>query len=85
MVHRVVDLHRSRLKHIQEEVEGLAGAFTHIANQCQEVLDNGGTLQIQPQLHYAWGAIARLLKDCGVIEQLQGDGVAAKKVLKRIK
>lgn len=79
MTSRVVDIHRARLNQILAEAEMLANAATRIVSQTREVLHHGGTLQCQTQMHFLVGGLARLLKDVGVVEQLQSDGVVARR------
>lgn len=75
---RIVALHRSRLLQIVEEANSLEGTARRLAQMAQEVLDRGGVLQAHGQITFITGSYARLLKDVGVVEQLQGDGVAQK-------
>ena len=82
MPHRIVDVHRNRVGRVIEELEGIEGAARLAAQHCREVLEKGGQAHIQPQLQFLVGSYARLLKDCGVVEQLQAEGVYAKKVIK---
>ena len=83
MSSRVVDLHRTRISQIESEAAALAGALQKIADTAQEVLTRGGQLQVQPQVAFITGGIARMLKDLGVVEQLQGDGISARSLPRR--
>lgn len=76
---RVVQIHKGRLNNIMDEAEHLAGTMTKIANECREVLEQGGQLHAQPQVAFATGSLARLIKDWGVVEQLQQDGVSQRR------
>lgn len=73
---RVVALHRTRLEQIYAEAEALEGAARRLKQMAQEVLEKGGMLQAHGQVTFITGSHARLLKDAGVVEQLQADGVA---------
>ena len=75
MTSRLNDLHRSRLEAIATEAGGIADNASRIAAMAGEVLDTGGTLSVQPQVAYMVSALMRLVKDIGVLEQLQGEGV----------
>lgn len=75
---RAVAIHRKRVSQVEADAAALAGTMQRVASAAQEVLTNGGTLQVQQQFAFATGALARLLKDMGVIEQLQSDGVSAR-------
>lgn len=70
--------HRKRLEQVRDEVTGLAGTAAKMASAINEVLSQGGTVNLQPQLNFITGAHARLLKDIGVVEHLQHMGVAQK-------
>lgn len=83
MSSRVVSIHRSRLAQIEAEASATAGALQRIALAAQEVLARGGQLQIQPQMAYATGSILRMVKDWGVVESLQADGVAQRREFKK--
>jgi hypothetical protein len=50
---RVDDLHRSRVAYVENEARGLAGAALQIANAAAQALDQGGTLNAQPQMQGA--------------------------------
>jgi hypothetical protein len=78
MTSRVVDIHRTRLNNIVTEAESIAGAWNRIAAQARQVLDHGGTLQVQDKAAFIVGGTFRFFKDIGVIEQLQADGVNAR-------
>ena len=45
----------------------------------QEVLDQGGHLLVQPRIAFLTGSLARMIKDWGVIEQLQADGAGQRR------
>jgi len=57
----------------------LAGTAAKIAQAINQTLDQGGTVNIQPQLAFITGAHARIAKDVGVVEFLQQQGVTQKK------
>lgn len=62
------------MNNVLTEAEGIAGAATKIAQKIQEIRDRGGMLNIQPQIMYLTGAMARMMKDLGVVEHLQKHG-----------
>lgn len=75
----VVALHRTRVSQMLEEAEALAGTMTKVSQVCRQTLEQGGQVSIQPQMAFAVGSLARLLKDEGVVEQLQGSGVSQRR------
>lgn len=77
---RLHDLHRRRLEQFVAECENLAGTYTRMAQQASQVLVNGGQVQCQPQIQYCTGGHARVLKDLGVIEHFQSEGINAKRI-----
>ena len=79
---RLAALHRQRAEQILSEVESLAGTMGKVAAHIREVLDRGGTLQIQPQMAFAVGALMRIEKDWGVVEQLQSEGVGQRRTMR---
>jgi len=68
-------VHRTRLEQVRNEATSLAGNAARIAQAINQVLEKGGQVNIQPQMNFITGAYARMLKDLGVIEQLQSQGV----------
>jgi len=82
MSSRVVVIHQTRVERVCDEARQLAGVYNLIASKAEEVLDKGGQLQIQPQMAFTTGALCRMLKDWGVLEQLQAEGVAQKRSIK---
>lgn len=76
---RVVLIHRKRVEQVEAESLALAGCFHKIALSCREVLEISGQIHVEAQMAFAVGAFARLMKDVGVIEQLQSDGVAQRR------
>lgn len=62
------------MNNVLTEAEGIAGAATKIAQKIQEIRQQGGLLNIQPQIMYLTGAMARMMKDLGVAEHLQKHG-----------
>lgn len=63
------------MDHVVAEAEGIAGAATKIVQKIEEVRQQGGVLNIQPQIMYLTGAMARMLKDIGVAEHLNKHGI----------
>lgn len=70
---------QTALKNSLGEAEGIAFNATLIANAIAEAQANGGQIQVQGQINYLTGAMARLLKDLGVVEHLQRHGAAAQR------
>lgn len=70
---------RKRLEGIRDEAIALASAAARISQAAQQSLERGGILSIQPQVAFVTGAQARMMKDWGVVEHLQGQGVVLKK------
>lgn len=64
------------MRNVAQEAEGIARAAIKIANMIEETATKGGTVQIQPQVVYLTGAMARMMKDLGVVEHLQKHGAA---------
>lgn len=75
-------IHKTRLSQIEAEAAALAGTCQKIAQQAAEVLEKGGALQVQPQIAFITGSVARMVKDWGVIEQLQSVGVVQPRRMK---
>ena len=71
--------HRRALEQIRDAAISVAGTAAKIAEAANEVLDKGGTLNVQPQLAFITGAHARMLKDQGVVEHLQKRGTSQKR------
>lgn len=63
--------HRRALSNAITEMEGIAGNATLVINMLQESLAQNTNVQVQPQVNYINGALARFLKDQGVIEHMQ--------------
>lgn len=68
---------RGAVGNVQKEAAGIAGAAAKIVAASQEALTDGGNISIQGQVAYLTGALARLMKDLGVVEHLQRHGAAA--------
>jgi hypothetical protein len=66
--------HRIRLAQLQTEADNLAGAARKISDTIAETLARGGSVSIQPQIAFITGSMLRMMKDWGVIEQLQQQG-----------
>lgn len=62
------------MTNVLNECEAIAGAATKIAQKIEETRNTGGMLNIQPQIMFLTGAMARMLKDLGVAEHLQKHG-----------
>lgn len=62
---------RNRLRAIQREAEGLAQTSARIAGACAQAEALSERLDIQPQVQFLVGALARVQKDWGVVEHLQ--------------
>ena len=75
--------HRTRERNIQAVAEELASTARLIAAKCEECLVQGGQIGIQPQMQFLVGALARLLKDQGVVEAQQQHGATQNKPLVR--
>lgn len=69
-------LHKRRLQQLAEECTMLAGNASRIAHACDEAVSQGGIISVQPQVSFIVSTMARLMKDVGVIEQMQSDGVS---------
>jgi hypothetical protein len=68
---RLQQVHRRRIEAIHRDSEELAGVMRLIHQRADTVLKVGGRLDAQKQMNYALGAVARILKDWGVVEHLQ--------------
>lgn len=77
--------HRKRLQAIRDDAMSVSGTTLKIAQAINQLLENGGILNAQPQIAFLTGAYARILKDIGVIEHLQSQGVIQKKPMARAK
>lgn len=71
--------HRKRIEAIRDEAIQVAGTAAKIAAAMTQVLERGGAVSVQPQLAFLTGAHARMAKDVGVLEFLQGQGIVQKK------
>jgi len=67
--------HKASLGNVATEAAAIAGAAAKIVQSAHEALANGGAIQIQPQIAFLNGSLARLIKDWGVVEHLQKHGV----------
>ena len=76
---RLQQQHRSRLEQLRNELTAIAGAAAKAAQAINQVLDTGGSAQIQPQISFLTGAFARTTKDWGVVEHLQAEGARQRK------
>lgn len=74
-------IHRTRLETMRGDADAIAGTALRLAQAIQEVLDTGGTVKVQPQINFLTGAVLRMVKDWGVVEQLQSYGVVQKRRL----
>lgn len=72
---------RTRLEQMKKDAESTAGTAQKAAQAIAEILEKGGTLDIQPQMNFLTGAHARMVKDYGVIEFLLRQGVSVRKPL----
>ena len=63
--------HRRQLVTIGHGADGIADCAKRIAQAADEAHANGGTLNVQSQINFLTGALARLIKDWGVCEHLQ--------------
>ena len=70
---------RKKLKQIAEDADSLQGTAKKIMHMTEEALVKGGVVAIQAQMTFMTGAHARMMKDLGVIEFLQNQGVVLKK------
>jgi hypothetical protein len=68
-------VHEKRLRTVRENASQLAGTARQIELMIDEVLGRGGILNAQAQVAYIVGAVMRMQKDLGVIEQLQQYGI----------
>ena len=57
----------------------MSGTTLKVAQAINQVLEHGGTVNVQPQMSFMTGAYARMLKDLGVVEYLQAQGVTQRK------
>jgi hypothetical protein len=62
---------RVRMQEMHREAAELASVANKIAGAAQQVIERGGTLDIQPQMAFLTSVYARMQKDWGVIEHLQ--------------
>jgi len=60
-------IYATRLAEIATGAAALAGAATKVSQASEQVFEHGGTINIQPQVAFMTGAMARLLKDWGVL------------------
>ena len=70
--------HRTRLEQLREEATSVAGTALKIAQAIEQVLKEGGGINVQPQMSFLTGAFARMTKDVGVVEFLQSQGINQK-------
>ena len=71
--------HRKRIEQIRDDMISLAGTAAKVADVTRQVLEKGGTVNIQPQMSFITSAYARMMKDVGVIEFLQAQGMVVKR------
>ncbi len=72
------EIHESRLRAIQQNASQIAGTARQIELAIDELLAKGGIINVQGQIAYIVGAMMRMQKDFGVIEQLQQYGIRHK-------
>lgn len=76
--------HRRALKQLSEEAVRAMQNAALMANAIDEVLkEKGGKINVQPQMAFLTGSLARMQKDIGVIEYLQHQGVSQKPAPKK--
>ncbi|MBM3271702.1 hypothetical protein FJY94_00220 [Candidatus Kaiserbacteria bacterium] len=73
------DQHKLRLTAILREAEAAAGNLQMIISEIKQVLEQGGTISIQAQMAFVFGAFLRMQKDWGVTEHVQQLGARQKK------
>lgn len=62
------------MNNVSAEAESIAGAAAKIVQRIEEIRQQGGLLNVQPQIMFLTGAMARMMKDLGVAEHLQKHG-----------
>ena len=67
--------HRQALLNLIEQAAAISQAAALITDKANETLHRGGAVSVQQQLNFITGAHARLVKDWGLIEYLQQQGV----------
>ena len=72
-------VHRKRLETLRGDMISVARNAVKISQAISQVLEGGGTLKGQLQMSHLMGALVHSAKNFGVIEFLQGQGVAQKK------
>jgi hypothetical protein len=70
---------RSRVAQVRQLSIDLAGTANKIIQTLDEVLEKGGTVNIQSQMAFITSVNARMTKDCGVIEHLQSHGAVIRR------
>jgi len=75
---------KHRLELLRDEAVELSGVAHRVFHAVNETLDRGGTVSIQQQMNFITSVYARMLKDWGVLENLQSHGASlrAPKMLK---
>jgi hypothetical protein len=63
--------HGSKTTALAQEADRIIGCAQLIAHAAEEAAANGTPLQIQPQIAFLTGSLARLIKDWGAVEYLQ--------------
>jgi hypothetical protein len=63
--------HKRKVTVVATEAANIADCAQRVANAADEARESGDHLNIQPQIGYLTGALARLIKDWGVVEHLQ--------------
>ena len=63
--------HKRKVTVVATEAANIADCAQRVAAAADEARENGNLLSIQPQIGYLTGALARLIKDWGVVEHLQ--------------
>lgn len=67
----VKEVRTAKLKALIAEADSLAGAARKIEQAASEALDTGADANLQPQMAFLTGSLARLIKDWGAVEYLQ--------------
>jgi hypothetical protein len=65
------EVRAAKLKALIVEADSLAGTARHVEQAATEALAEGNDVNLQKQMAFMTGALARMLKDWGAIEYLQ--------------
>lgn len=71
--------HRTRITAIRDEAASSAGTLLKIVQECNQVLEQGGGIAIQPKMAFVNGSVLRMQKDLGAVEFMQQKGAVQKK------